>query len=45
MAEALAKRKVISDASVVRADTEALEKMGTAFGHPPEVVPVHLGGL
>lgn len=44
MARGLAERKVVSDASVVRADSEALEKMGAALGGPPEMVSVQIGG-
>lgn len=44
MARGLAERKVVSDASVVRADSEALEKMGAALGGPPEMVAVQIGG-
>ncbi|OIW28588.1 NAD(P)-binding protein [Coniochaeta ligniaria NRRL 30616] len=44
MAEGLAKRKVVGDASVVRADAQALEKMGAALGVPAEIVAVQIGG-
>jgi len=45
MAEGLAKRNVVSDASVVRADSETIEKIGVALGCPPEMVAVQIGGL
>ena len=45
MAKGLAKRKAVSDDSVVRADSETIEKMGTALGCPPEMVAVQIGGL
>lgn len=45
MAKALAKRQVISDASIEHADQTALGKMGTALGCSEELVPLQLGGL
>lgn len=46
MAVGLAKRGVIEDSTVVRADQVALEKMGAALkGAPPEFVSVFVGGL
>ncbi|KAM7208195.1 NAD(P)-binding protein [Naviculisporaceae sp. PSN 640] len=46
MAVTLAKRGVIEDSTVVRADQTALEKMGAVFkGAPPEFVSFFVGGL
>lgn len=44
MAEGLARRKVVNDAAVVRADAETIGKLGAALGCPPEMVPVQIGG-
>jgi len=44
MALGLAKRNVVSDASVTCAEPETLKKMGDALGCPPEIVTVQIGG-
>jgi hypothetical protein len=44
MAKALAKRKVVDDEVVKKADDAALEKMGHALHCPKEFVAVQLGG-
>ncbi|KAB5539502.1 hypothetical protein GE09DRAFT_319738 [Coniochaeta sp. 2T2.1] len=45
LGQGLAKRKVISDPAVTRADDETLGKLGVEFGCPPEMVAVQIGGL
>ncbi|KAG8157859.1 hypothetical protein KVR01_012131 [Diaporthe batatas] len=45
MAAALAKRNIIGDDSVVPANRSILEQMGAALESPPELVPMHIGGL
>ncbi|KIW41151.1 uncharacterized protein PV06_06734 [Exophiala oligosperma] len=45
MAAALAKRGIISDATVQRASDETMADMGAALGCPKEIVPLQLGGL
>jgi hypothetical protein len=44
MAAGLAKRNVIKDTSIERADADTLEKMGAAIGVPSLLVPVQVGG-
>ncbi len=45
IAKALAKRGVISDATVEPASDKAMSDMGEALGCPKELVPLQLGGL
>lgn len=45
IATSLAKRGLVDDVAVERADDEALEKMGAAIGHPKDLVPLSVGGL
>ena len=45
MADGLAKRGAVNNASIIEADGHTLEAMGEALGCPKELVAVQLGGL
>ncbi|KAI0020768.1 hypothetical protein F4780DRAFT_346588 [Xylariomycetidae sp. FL0641] len=44
IAKAMAKRNVVDDATVIDADDQTMERMGTALGCSKEMVPVMVGG-